>query len=201
MIVFISHNKDDKTTARLLATAIIEAGVSVWFDEWELRPGDSIVGGIEDGVTRCDVFVLMWSKSAKKSDWVGTELRAMLTRSVAGAQTRIVPISLDKTQLPSLVAEYKGFDLAVISDLRRIAGEITGITNRKEIAHLLQRRLHELADSELEPDNPVRVVVCPECASKNLDIKRDFDYLSEKDAYFVMCGDCSWGTAKLVKCT
>ena len=40
--VFICHNKADKKFSRSLATALIEQGVGVWFDELNLRPGDSI---------------------------------------------------------------------------------------------------------------------------------------------------------------
>ena len=68
MLAFISHNKADKATARLLATALVETGVSVWFDEWNLRPGDSIVGGIEGGISQCDVFVISWSFKAQQSN-------------------------------------------------------------------------------------------------------------------------------------
>lgn len=39
MRAFISHNKADKATARLIAMSLIEHGEDVWFDEWEIRPG------------------------------------------------------------------------------------------------------------------------------------------------------------------
>lgn len=199
MLAFISHNKADKATARLLATALIEAGAGAWFDEWNLRPGDSIVGGIEAGLSKCDVFVLIWSANAQKSNWVGTELRAVLNRRVVDASLRIVPVLVDQTPLPTLVAEYKGYDLETIPDLQHIAAEISGVTNTQDIAQLLQRRLHELADAEIASDNPIRVLVCPECASKSLNIKRDYDGYSGKYVYFVLCQDCSWGTARKVK--
>jgi hypothetical protein len=199
VLVFVSHNKADKASARLLATALVEAGVSVWFDEWNLRPGESIIGGIEHGLTKCDVFVLIWSANAQQSNWVGAELRAITTRRVGDNSLRIVPIFADGTPLPILIAEYKGFDLATVPDLRRIAAEITGSTNAREIAQLLQRRLHELADAEIAPDNPIRVVVCPECASKNLSIERSYDGYSDQEVYFVLCQDCSWGIARKAK--
>src|SRR5258708_17867989 len=82
MLAFISHNKADKTTARLLAVELVQTGMNVWFDEWNLRPGDSIIGGIEKGLSGCDVFVLIWSRSAQKSNWVDTEVRAVLNRRV-----------------------------------------------------------------------------------------------------------------------
>jgi len=41
---FISHNKKQKPLARLLATTLAANGQSVWFDEWNLKPGDSLIG-------------------------------------------------------------------------------------------------------------------------------------------------------------
>lgn len=199
MLAFISHNKADKATARLLATALVEAGVNVWFDEWQMKPGDSIVGGIESGLRDCDVFVLIWSDSARRSNWVGTELRAVINRRVGDNELRLVPVLTDDTPLPTLVAEYKGYDLLTIPDLRQIAQEISGVSNARELAELLQKKLHQLAEAELDPDNPIRVIVCPECASKNITIKRDYDFYSDGDVYFVMCDDCSWGTAGKVR--
>ncbi|HEY0152954.1 MAG TPA: toll/interleukin-1 receptor domain-containing protein [Longimicrobium sp.] len=61
MKAFISHNAADKETARLLASRLVERGIDVWFDEWQLRPGDSITGGIETGIGECDTFVTLWS--------------------------------------------------------------------------------------------------------------------------------------------
>ena len=198
MLAFMSHNKADKATARLIASALVETGINVWFDEWNLKPGDSIIGGIEGGLADCDVFVLIWSEDARHSNWVGTELRAAINRRVHDKELRLVPVFVDETPLPVLIAEYKGFNLSSIPSLRHIAQEISGVTNLKDIAQMLQRRLHELAEAELDLDNPIRVVVCPECASKNLDIKRSYDYYTDSDAYFVMCEDCSWGTARKV---
>lgn len=198
MHAFVSHNKTDKATARLIAAALVETGVNVWFDEWSLRPGESIVGGIDNGLSHCDVFVLIWSKHSKQSNWVGTELRAAINRRVGDQSFRLIPVPTDETPLPALVAEYKGFCLSTIPDLRRIAAEIAGVSDARDIAQMLQRRLHELAEAELSPDNPIRIVVCPRCASKNLSIERGYDYYTEKNAYFVLCRDCPWGTAGTV---
>ena len=41
MRIFISHNKADLITARAIALLLVEQGLDVWFDEWEIRPGDS----------------------------------------------------------------------------------------------------------------------------------------------------------------
>ncbi len=199
MKVFISHNKADKSTARLIAMGIVEHGESVWFDEWDIRPGESIVGGIEKGITECDVFVIVWSKNAAESKWVGTELRAIIRRRVDVDNLRIVPILVDDTELPSLVADYRGFALNDESSIQEVASEIVGEKLSIDIAQMLQKRLHELADGALPLDNPLRILVCPKCTSKNLDVKKDYDGYSDSQVYFAMCMDCDWGEAKKAK--
>ena len=41
--VFLSHNAKDKPRVRRLAGRLQQAGVRVWFDEWNIRPGIVIV--------------------------------------------------------------------------------------------------------------------------------------------------------------
>lgn len=40
--VFISHATEDKDFATPLASALTDAGLKVWYDEYELSIGDSI---------------------------------------------------------------------------------------------------------------------------------------------------------------
>ena len=143
--VFISHNKADKISSRLLAIALVEQGIGAWFDEWEIRPGDSIVGGLESGLSDSDVFMLVWSAHASTSNWVGTEMRAYLTRRVSDDSLRIIPILLDSTPLPALVAEYRGFVFTETTP-EQIAAEIAGPTADQEVARLLQNRLLDLRE-------------------------------------------------------
>ena len=45
--VFLGHSSKDKAVVRLLAEHLKKDGIRVWFDEWEIRPGDSIPSKIE----------------------------------------------------------------------------------------------------------------------------------------------------------
>jgi len=40
--VFLSHSAKDKPVVRELAERLRKDGLKVWFDEWVLKPGDSI---------------------------------------------------------------------------------------------------------------------------------------------------------------
>lgn len=55
--VFLSHSAKDKEVVRPLAERLRKDGVKVWFDEWEIRPGDSEAAKIEEGQERSRVLV------------------------------------------------------------------------------------------------------------------------------------------------
>ena len=69
--VFLSHSSKDKTIVRDIAERLKKDGVKVWFDDWELKPGDSIPSKIEEGLERSRVLVLCMSANAFGSDWAG----------------------------------------------------------------------------------------------------------------------------------
>ena len=190
MNVFISHNKADKTSSRHLAVALVEQGVGVWFDEWEIRPGDSIIGGLEKGISTSDVFVLIWSARASASQWVGTEVHSYLRRRVDDDSLRIVPIFLDQTPLPALVAEYRGFVLAETTP-EEIATEIAGRPGEREVARLLQNSLIDLAWEKFSGGDPLPYFVCPSCGGSKL---RRFQARDTRgDSYYcINCEECNW---------
>lgn len=192
MNVFVSHNKGDKETARLLAIALVEQGVGVWFDAWAIRPGDSITGGIEEGLTGSDVLVLVWSAAAHASNWVGTEIRAYLRRRVDDNSLRIVPVMLDDTPLPTLVADYRGFRLESDAELEAVAAEITGRSSDVEIARRLQNRLLELTERYGSPGDPLPFIICPRCGSEHLERSNPVDDEHDEAYYVIECRDCKW---------
>jgi len=77
--VFLSHSAKDKAVVRPLAERLRADGVKVWFDEWVLKPGDSIeknqskTAQIEEWLERSRVLVLCMSVKAFGSDWAQLE--------------------------------------------------------------------------------------------------------------------------------
>ncbi len=191
--VFISHNKKQKARARMLAMALVENGSSVWFDEWNLRPGDSLTGGIEEGLSNADVFVLLWSKDAARSNWVGTEVRAYLRRRVDDSSLRIVPVMVDDTPLPTLVADYKGYAAPTPRSLGKIAAAISGNTSEAKLVKRLKERLYELTIDENAKNDPLPYKRCPDCGSARLERKSATDPRRDDMYYFISCKECDWG--------
>jgi hypothetical protein len=73
--VFLSHSTKDKAVVCPLAERLRADGLTVWFDEWVLKPGDSIPAKIEEGLERSRVLVLCMSANAfgSEPDWSGLE--------------------------------------------------------------------------------------------------------------------------------
>ena len=90
--VFISHASEDKDeVVRPLATAIQAAGLSVWYDEFELRIGDSLRRKIDTGLASSRFGVVILSQSFFGRGWPEYELDGLVTRAVSGDQI-LLPI-------------------------------------------------------------------------------------------------------------
>ena len=67
--VLLSHGVKDKAVVRPLAERLRKDRVKVWFDEWMLKPGNSIPAKIEKRLERLRVLMLRMSANAFGSDW------------------------------------------------------------------------------------------------------------------------------------
>ncbi len=190
--VFICHNKADTDFARSLATALVEQGVSVWFDEWNLRPGDSISGGIEDGLSRSEVFVIVWSGHAKSSAWVDAEWRAALTRRINDRTLRVIPILLDDTPLPRLLADTRGVPAQSKANPVAIAAELVGDVSGQELARRLQDRFFEMLDQVAGGVGPWEYRLCPQCGSTDLEGSQHTDHANDRQYVGIKCRQCGW---------
>jgi hypothetical protein len=70
----------------------------VWFDEWVLKPGDSIPAKIEEGLEHSRVLVLCMSANAFGSDWAQLESGTFRFRDPLNKERRFLPLRLDDAQ-------------------------------------------------------------------------------------------------------
>jgi hypothetical protein len=90
--VFISHASEDKdAVVRPLATALRDSGLRVWYDEFELRIGDSLRRKIDLGLAKSRFGVVVLSRSFFGKGWPNYELDGIVTRVVSGEQV-LLPI-------------------------------------------------------------------------------------------------------------
>ena len=93
--VFLSHSAKDKAVVRALAERLRQDGLRVWFDEWVLKPGDSIPSRIDEGLERSRVLVLCMSANAFGSDWARLESQTFRFHDPLNKGRRFVPLRLD----------------------------------------------------------------------------------------------------------
>lgn len=103
--LFISHNSKDKNFVRRLVQDLESRKLNVWFDERELKPGDSIVGGISEGLKDTDYLAIVLSKASIKSRWVNAELNAALMDQLSGKGTVVLPIMIEDCEVPPLLRD------------------------------------------------------------------------------------------------
>ena len=66
-------------------------GIEVWFDEWEIRAGDSLRRKMEEGLANCTHFVVLLTPNSLHKPWVETEIDAGFIRAVGG-ESRFIGI-------------------------------------------------------------------------------------------------------------
>ncbi len=108
--VFISHRKSDVEQAERLANELRENGHEVWFDEWNIDVGDSIVERVDQGLEGSKYLLLCYSSSGL-SAWVNREWMSALARQLAGHQVKVLPILLTGGERPAILADIKYADL------------------------------------------------------------------------------------------
>ncbi len=91
---------------RTLAERLRADGVEVWFDEWVLKPGDSIPAKIEEGLERSRVLVLCMSANAFGSDWAQLESGTFRFRDPLNKERRFLPLRLDDAPIKGSLAQF-----------------------------------------------------------------------------------------------
>ncbi len=104
--VFLSHSAKDKAVVRPLAERLRKDGLKVWFDEWVLRPGDSIPAKIEEGLEHSRVLVLCMSANAFGSEWAQLEAGTFRFRDPLNKERRFIPLRLDDAPIKGSLAQF-----------------------------------------------------------------------------------------------
>lgn len=89
---FISHASEDKNDiVRYLADALVKKDIKVWYDEFELKIGDSLRKSIDKGLVNSKYGIVILSPNFIKKNWTEYELNGMVAREMNGHKV-ILPI-------------------------------------------------------------------------------------------------------------
>jgi len=196
--VFLSHSSQDVKESGKIAVMLVAAGIGVWFDDWEIAPGDSIIKRMNAGLANADIALLLWSSNAADSPWVKAEIETMIYQFVGGSGKKTIIVKLDDTPLPPLLQTLKHLCLTGNSeeDYREIVHAVTGEKPREDYAQALLvaygEEFYDYQSGKVFPH-----IRCPDCGGKNLVEDKDYivgdvesgDYAPYR---LIKCKDCGW---------
>lgn len=112
MKVFISHSSSDKRFVRTLKGDLNENGIATWFDEDELKLGDSLTPKLLRAIDATSHFIVVLSEESVNSQWVNIELQRVLFNRKLGFFKKIVPIKWRECNMPDALKEFLYADLS-----------------------------------------------------------------------------------------
>jgi len=133
---FICHASEDKELARRIAIDLHAAGIDTFFDEWEIKAGESLRRKIDEGIETCTHFIVLLTPTSLGKSWVNAEMDAGFVKNVSGHSV-FIPLryQLDAAHLPPLLAgllspEIRTYD----EDIKSLIDDIQGLTRKPPVA-------------------------------------------------------------------
>ena len=105
--------------------------VDIWIDKWEIEGGDSLFEKINEGIEKSQYIALLFSSSFITKKWSSAEVKAAFSKEVEKGQKVILPLILEKVNLPPLLRDklYLSFEEDYYNALARLAGVIHGLSS------------------------------------------------------------------------
>jgi len=167
--VFLCHTSSDKAIVRKIARALEDFGISIWFDEWEIKAGQSIPRKVSGGLKQSGILLVFLSPAALASEWVQRELNAALMQQLSSQRITVIPVKLKKCTVPDILCDIKWISLIEADSYERgLRMLLEAIVPEEEVVQLLDR-IPDIAE-ELrlsvgvrKPSDAQSYVNCPSC--------------------------------------
>ena len=160
--IFISYSREDRPTARQVATCLADEGFSVWWDN-ALHSGETFDEVIEKQLRESKAVVVLWSPRSVASRWVRAEA------TLADRRNKLCPAIIEACDRPIV------FELTHTADLSDWTGETTDmrwqtfvedlhrLVDRGKEAEAAQAQTHDThtAARKMAPAHPAPAKVEP----------------------------------------
>lgn len=109
--VFLSHSSKDKRIVDEVFEELQKLGVRVWYDKYEIDPGDSITDKVNEGLSSSGLGILFLSKNFfdPSSGWPKSEMNYFIQKRMKTGLKNFICINLDISheELPALLQDYR----------------------------------------------------------------------------------------------
>ena len=108
--VFFSYARADAEIVSRIANDLNKQSVSVWLDQDSLRAGDSWIPQIEKAISEAEFLLVFISEHSNASEYVQSEYHYALQAQEKSGGSRIIPVLLEKVELPLLLSRIQYVD-------------------------------------------------------------------------------------------
>ncbi len=109
---FLCYSSRDRQFALKLAQDLVEEGVTVWIDHWQLQPGDSLYEKIPRGIRQASWFGIVLSPNSVASRWCRRELSQALEKELQlRGRPFVIPILHHTCRIPAFLEEKVYVDM------------------------------------------------------------------------------------------
>lgn len=136
--VFISHASEDKERFVIdFSEKLVNKGINVWLDKWEMFPGDKLIDKIfDEGIKEADTVIIVLSNNSVEKPWVKEELDAAVVKRI-NSRGKIIPIILDNCPVPVCLQSTVWVKIENIKDYQyefdRIVASIYRTTEKPQL--------------------------------------------------------------------
>lgn len=109
--VFLSYSRSDAKLVERIARDLRNQGIDLWMDRQDLVAGKEWLPQIEDAISQADLMLVFISKTSLNSKWVQREYQAAFQSQARTGGTRLIPVLLERVQLPSFLSSIQYVDL------------------------------------------------------------------------------------------
>jgi hypothetical protein len=113
--VFLSHNGRQKPWVRDLVQVLRKGGLTVFFDEDSIRPGEDIVRALESALETSRHVIFVIAPSSLESRWVSLETASAVYDDPDAAQRKLIPVMLERVarrRIPFSIRRLNCVDLS-----------------------------------------------------------------------------------------
>jgi hypothetical protein len=121
--IFFSYSRKDKALAEEIIQQLRSVGFVIWQDVSSIRGGENWLRAIQQGIAEAAAVVVLWSKHASESQWVGREIDLAQV-----GEKSLIPLLHDDTALPSGLTLSNGLP---VNDRERLIRDLPQDVRRK----------------------------------------------------------------------
>ncbi|HEY3135111.1 MAG TPA: TIR domain-containing protein, partial [Blastocatellia bacterium] len=152
---FLSHASEDVEWCERLAERLRDEGVRVWFDKWQLQPGDHLLARLNEGIEKSRKMIAVWTGNyfQDRKVWTLAESYSEQHSDVLAEQRPLIPLLREDSKIPPTLKNILYIDCRNDDDFDLRLRELVKALDlpRRETARgewLFERREYDLGPDE-----------------------------------------------------